>query len=168
MIGRVSTVNGPPAAVAVAEDILAGGVEDRAGLDVVLQVGEVGVHAGGLVVFDGVLVGRAVKHAQVFQDAGGLRALAGAQEVGDRDCGQEGDDGDHDHDFHERETATAGLEFLNHMDDCCCLWFLLPVAVMLVAMTPQAAPMPISPPLSFLASPHSLFLASSGRPAALI
>ncbi len=103
-------------AVGIAEDIVAGGVEDAAGLQIILKIGERGVEAGGPARIDGILVRRGVKIAKVFQDAAGLRALARAQEVWNRDCGEERDDGNDDHDFHEREAATAGLHFLYHYE----------------------------------------------------
>ena len=59
--------------------------------------------AGGLVVLDGIFIDGGIDNAQVLEDAGGLGALAGAQEIWDGDRREERDDRDNHHNFHERE-----------------------------------------------------------------
>ena len=54
----------------------------------------------------------AVNLAEVVDAGVLLSRVARPDEVRDRDGGQQADDGDHDHDFHEGEaTATRGIEF---------------------------------------------------------
>jgi len=51
---------------------------------------------------------RAVDEAEVVHAGVRLRRLTSADEVRDRDRGQEADDGNHDHDFNEREARFLG------------------------------------------------------------
>ena len=55
-----------------------------------------------------------IRWPDLLEDAGGLGALAGPQEVRDGDRREQGDDGDHDHDFNEGEAPTIFIQFLQH------------------------------------------------------
>lgn len=59
--------------------------------------------SGRLFIFQGVLLDRAIDLAKVIDARVFLRSDARADEVWDRDGGQQPDDGNHDHDFDERE-----------------------------------------------------------------
>src|SRR5205807_10447781 len=79
----------------------------RGQFDVRLEVSQ-RVDVGGFeFVFQRVLLGRAVKLAQVIDTRILLRGGAGAHEVRNRDGRQQTDDGDYNHDFHQGETRFA-------------------------------------------------------------
>ena len=60
------------------------------------------------------LLDRAVDEAQVVDAGVGLRGPASADEVRDRNGGQEADNCNHDHDFNEREARfTGGIDLHN-------------------------------------------------------
>ena len=75
------------------------------GLDVRLRRGGV----GGSLVFQGPLLLGTVNLTEVVDAGILLRGGAGANEVGNRDGGQETDNGHDDHDFHQREALFAGF-----------------------------------------------------------
>ena len=84
------------------------------------QVGlEVGANRDGcalLALFQGPLLLRGVNQAEVVDAGILLRGRAGFDEVGDRDGGQQTDDGDNDHDFNEGKTRLA-INFVLHIYD---------------------------------------------------
>ena len=87
------------------------GAAGRAGrkhdvLDVELHFNESGRVGIRLFVFQRPLMLGAVDLAKAVDAGVFLGRIAGADEVRDRNDGQQTDDGDHDHDFHKRE---AGL-----------------------------------------------------------
>ena len=61
----------------------------------------------GLLVFQRPLLFGTINLAEVVDAGVFLCRIAGANEVRDRDGGQQTDDGNHDHDFHEREAGLA-------------------------------------------------------------
>src|SRR6185369_1762569 len=61
--------------------------------------------AGSLLVFQRPLVLGAFNDAQVVQDRVELRTFTGPDEVWNRNRRQQSDDGNHDHDFYERESG---------------------------------------------------------------
>jgi len=77
----------------------AGGIQ----LDVGLDDSQRNSAARGLFVLQRILLNSAVNLAQVVDTRILLGGRPGADKVGDRDSGQQTDDGYHDHDFHKRE-----------------------------------------------------------------
>ena len=78
---------------------------------VVLQI-HLHVRRGGdggvrLLVFECPLLFGTVQLAEVVDTGVSLGRIARPNEVRNRDGGQQTDDGDHDHDFHEREAGFA-------------------------------------------------------------
>jgi hypothetical protein len=60
------------------------------------------------------LVNGGVDHAQVVEDSAGLGTFTGAEESGHGDRGQERDDRNYDHNFHEGEAPAAIVKFVKH------------------------------------------------------
>ena len=68
------------------------------------------------------LLSSAVDLTQVIDTGVHLRGRARPNEVGNRDSCQQPDDGDHDHDFHERETRLF-VAFDVHTTLCCLSFY---------------------------------------------
>jgi hypothetical protein len=90
-------------AVGLSEDIGAQHRQFVHAFHVGLEVGKDGHISSLLVVFDRILIQRAVQRAEVIENFGRLGALAGAQHVRRPDRREQGDNGDDNHDFHERK-----------------------------------------------------------------
>jgi len=75
----------------------------RTTAEVRLDVGGGNRCSTGFALFKSVLLFGTVDLTEVVDAGIGLRILARFDEVGDRDCRQEADDGHDDHDFHQRE-----------------------------------------------------------------
>lgn len=84
-------------------------------LEIVRPVRSANRTSAGAVSFDGVLISGSVDHTQIIKNSAGLGTFAGAEEAGHRDRGQQRDDCNNDHDFHEGEAAAAFIEFVQHV-----------------------------------------------------
>ena len=73
--------------------------------EVRLEVGISGGIGAAFALLQGPLLLGGIELAEVADASAGLRFLAGIDEVGNRDRGQQTDDGDNDHDFHQGESA---------------------------------------------------------------
>ena len=103
-IDRLRTVSG-------AKEIRTCVIEDAVFLDVIGPIGDADHEAGGPIGFNCVLIDGSVDHAQIVKDLGSLRAFARAQESRNGYRGQQCDDCDHDHDFHQREAGMFSIQF---------------------------------------------------------
>jgi hypothetical protein len=106
-VDRLHTVSG-------AEEVRARVVEHRILFQIARPVRGIDRVTGAAVSFDGVLVNRGVDHTQIVKDLGSLRAFARAQESRNGYRGQERDDRNNDHYFHEGEAPAAFIKFVQH------------------------------------------------------
>ena len=106
-IDRLNTVSG-------AEEVRARVIQHRILLQVARPVRGIDRVTGAAVGFDGVLVNCGVDHTQIIEDSAGLGTFTGTEESGHRDRGQERDDRNNDHDFHEGEAPAAFIKFVQH------------------------------------------------------
>ncbi len=101
-------------AVGTAQETVPGVVERRTFFQVVRPIGDSYGIPGAAVSFDRVLINGGVNHTQIVEDTAGLGTFTGAEESGHGDRGQERDNRDNDHDFHEGEAPAAIIKFIKH------------------------------------------------------
>ena len=97
--------------VGVAVEVCASVIEGRTLLQVDRPVGGGDRRAGDFGVFDRVLIDGRVDQTKIINDTARLRALTGPEESWHGDGGQQRDDRNHDHDFHEGEAPAILIEF---------------------------------------------------------
>src|SRR5206468_3944276 len=100
--------------VIVPENVFAGHVEVGPFLQVVRPIRSTDDRTAGFVVFDRILVDGGIDQAQVIDDAARLRAFAGAKEAGDRDGGEQSDDGHDNHNFDQGKAGSTRSEIHFH------------------------------------------------------
>lgn len=100
--------------VGTAQETVAAVIEGRTLLQVVRPIGHSYGIPGAAVGFDGVLVDGGVDHTQVIKDSAGLGTFTSTEESGHGDRGQERDDRNNDHNFHEGEAPAAFVKFVQH------------------------------------------------------
>ena len=98
--------------IGLTKEIRSGIVKDAVLLQVVGPVGYVDYCGGRSVRLDRVLIDGGIDQAQIVQNLARLRAFAGAEESGHGNCRQQGDNRDHDHDFHEGKAPAAFVDFV--------------------------------------------------------
>lgn len=93
--------------VAIIEAVAAGGARDLA-LHVALNVSICNRLSGILLHIERPLLNCAIELPQILDARVLARGVAGFGEVGNRNGRQQTDDGDYNHDFHQRETPLSG------------------------------------------------------------